>query len=154
MLLINYDTEDTTVVISRERCECGRTHMRIVNPEREAETIWVEGNTFNRVDIEAAVFQPENMAYLTGEYEAFVDPGNPAGQVTLNLGLECPDTALCDRHLVEDCFIQRFFRHKRGLGERYQEGSFGIRFTYAAPGDLEMYRNRGRPRRLIDRRRS
>ena len=35
MLLINYDTEDTTVVLSRERCGCGRTHMRIVNPQRE-----------------------------------------------------------------------------------------------------------------------
>jgi coenzyme F390 synthetase len=154
MLLVNYDTEDTTVVISRERCECGRTHMRIVNPEREAETIWVQGNSFNRVDIEAAVFQPENMAYLTGEYEAFVDPGDTAGEVTLNVGLECSDTALCDRHQVEDCFIKRFFRHKQGLSKWYQEGSFVIRFTYAAPGDLEMYRNRGRPRRLIDRRRS
>ena len=58
MLLVNYDTEDTTVVISRERCECGRTHMRIVNPAREAETVWVQGNSFNRVDIESAVFQP------------------------------------------------------------------------------------------------
>jgi coenzyme F390 synthetase len=32
MLLLNYDTEDTTVVLSRERCACGRTHMRIYNP--------------------------------------------------------------------------------------------------------------------------
>ncbi len=154
MLLINYDTEDTTVVTSRERCECGRTHMRIVNPEREAETIWVQGNTFNRVDIEAAVFQPENMAYLTGEYEAFVDPGDTVGAVTLNVGLECIDVITCDRHLVEDCFIHRFFRHKRGLSELYREGSFEIRFTYAALGGLEIYRNQGRPRRLVDRRMS
>ena len=127
--------------------------MRIVNPEREAETVWVQGNTFNRVDIEAAVFQPENMAYLTGEYEAFVDFGDTAGQVTLNVGLECSDTALCDRHLVEDCFVERFLRYKNGLKEQYHEGIFKIRLTYAAPGGLEMFRNRGRPRRLIDRRR-
>jgi phenylacetate-coenzyme A ligase PaaK-like adenylate-forming protein len=114
----------------------------------------VEGNTFNRVDIEAAVFQPENMAYLTGEYESFVDPGDTAGQVMLNVGLECSDTARGDRHLVEDCFVERFFRHKKGLKAQYHEGIFKIRFTYAAPGDLEMFRNRGRPRRLIDRRRN
>ncbi|MFA5236397.1 MAG: coenzyme F390 synthetase [Methanoregula sp.] len=154
MLLVNYDTEDTTVVISRERCGCGRTHMRMVNPEREAETVWVQGSSFNRVDIEAAVFQPENMASLTGEYEAFVDPGDTAGEVTLNVGLECFDAIPSDRHLVEDCFVRRFFRHKQGLSERYNEGSLKIRFTYAAPGGLEMYRNRGRPKRLIDRRRN
>ncbi|PKL57958.1 MAG: coenzyme F390 synthetase, partial [Methanomicrobiales archaeon HGW-Methanomicrobiales-5] len=65
MLLINYDTEDTTVVLSRERCGCGRTHMRIVNPQREAETVWAFGNPFNKADIEAAVFQADSMAYIT-----------------------------------------------------------------------------------------
>ena len=75
MLLINYDTEDTTVVISRERCGCGRTHMRIFNPQREAESVWVYANPLNRVDVEAAVFQHESMEYLTGEYEAFLYDG-------------------------------------------------------------------------------
>ena len=69
-LLINYDTEDTTVVLSRSPCRCGRTHMRIMNPQREAETVWVHGTPFNRVDVERGVFQPRNMEYLTGEYEA------------------------------------------------------------------------------------
>ena len=55
MLLINYDTEDTTAVISRNQCGCGRTHMRIYNPQREAETVWVYANSINSVDIEAAV---------------------------------------------------------------------------------------------------
>ena len=41
MLLLNYDTEDTTTVLSRSRCACGRTHMRIKNPQREAETVWI-----------------------------------------------------------------------------------------------------------------
>jgi coenzyme F390 synthetase len=154
MLLINYDTEDTTVVISRERCICGRTHMRISNPEREAETVWVQGNSFNRVDIEAAVFQPENMAFLTGEYEAFVDPGDTSQEATLNVGLECLDAATCDRHLVEDRFVGRLLRHKKGLNEQYHEGIFKIRFTYAPPYGLEMSRNRGRPRRLVDRRKA
>lgn len=71
-LLLNYDTEDTSVVVSSDKCPCGRTHMRILNPEREAETSWVMGAPFNRVDVERGVFQRENMDYLTGEYEAFL----------------------------------------------------------------------------------
>ena len=67
-LLLNYDTEDTTAVFSRERCACGRTHMRIFNPQREAETVWILGNSVNRVDVEGGVFQPESMQFLNGEY--------------------------------------------------------------------------------------
>lgn len=70
-LLLNYDTEDTTSVVTRERCACGRTHMKILNPQRESETFWVAETPFNRVDVERGVFQRENMEYLTGEYEAF-----------------------------------------------------------------------------------
>ena len=60
-LLLNYDTDDTTVVVTREKCDCGRTHMRILNPQREAETVWVMGSPFNRVDVEQGVFQRDNM---------------------------------------------------------------------------------------------
>ncbi len=35
-LLLNYDTENTTVVVTRDRCACGRTHMKILNPQRES----------------------------------------------------------------------------------------------------------------------
>jgi len=44
MLLLNCDTEDTIVVLSLERCNCGRTHMRIYNPQRDADTGWVFGD--------------------------------------------------------------------------------------------------------------
>jgi phenylacetate-coenzyme A ligase PaaK-like adenylate-forming protein len=71
-LLLNYGVEDTTVVVNRDKCPCGRTHTRILNPEREAETVWVLGSPFNHVDIEKGVFQPDNMDHLTGEYEAFL----------------------------------------------------------------------------------
>ncbi len=66
-LLINYDTEDTSVVLSRERCSCGRTAMRIFYPRREAETFLIAGVALGRVDVESAVFQRENMDDLTGE---------------------------------------------------------------------------------------
>jgi phenylacetate-coenzyme A ligase PaaK-like adenylate-forming protein len=47
-----------------------RLYSWIILPEREAETVWVAGSPFNRVDVERGVFQRENMDYLTGEYEA------------------------------------------------------------------------------------
>ncbi|MDD4127117.1 MAG: coenzyme F390 synthetase, partial [Methanomicrobium sp.] len=71
-ILINYDTEDITKVLSRNECDCGRTHMRIENPWRESETVYIGNSSFNRIDIESGVFQRENMEYLTGDYEAFL----------------------------------------------------------------------------------
>jgi len=151
-LLLNYDTEDTTVVISREPCRCGRTHMRITNPQREAETIWVGGNPFNRVDIEAAVFQPENMEYLTGEYEAFVYDGDQPNETVLRVSLECFVPDKCDRRLVQEHFIARFLKHKQGLSALYHDGAFPIVFNFTGPGGLEFAKLRGRPKRLVDRR--
>jgi coenzyme F390 synthetase len=151
-LLINYDTEDTTVVLTRERCACGRTHMRIVNPQREAETVWVSGHSFNRVDVEAAVFQPDSMQYLTGEYEAFLYDGESPDDVVMRVSVECTDPDTCDRRLVEDRFIERFFLHKRGLAASFDDRSFSILFNFTIPGGLELHRLKGRPRRLVDRR--
>ena len=117
MLLINYDTEDTTVVLSRNRCGCGRTHMRIFNPQREAETVWVYANPLNRVDVEAAVFQHESMEYLTGEYEAFLYDGELTGEAVLRVSLECFSLDRCDKKLVEDQFIDRLLKNKPGLSQ-------------------------------------
>lgn len=152
MLLINYDTEDTTVVSTRERCACGRTHMRIVNPQREAETIWAFGNPFNRADIEAAVFQPGNMEFLTGEYEAFVYAGEMPHETMLRVSLECFDPDHFDRHLVEDQFVSRFLKYKLRLKEHYHDQTFRIVFNFTGTGGLELHTLKGRPKRLIDRR--
>ncbi len=152
MLLINYDTEDTTVVLSREQCGCGRTHMRIVNPEREAETLWAFGNPFNRTDIEAAVFQAESMAHVTGEYEASVYDGDVPEKMILRVNLECFDPARCDRKLVEDRFVSRFLKYKSLIAEHYYDGSFRIEFNFTGIHGLEFYTIKGRPKRLVDRR--
>jgi len=152
MLLINYDTEDTTVVLSREQCGCGRTHMRIVNPEREAETLWAFGNPFNRTDIEAAVFQAESMAHVTGEYEASVYDGDVPEKVILRVNLECFDPARCDRKRVEDRFVSRFLKYKSLIAEHYYDGSFRIEFNFTGIHGLEFYTIKGRPKRLVDRR--
>lgn len=150
MLLLNYDTEDTTLVISRRRCTCGRTHMRIYNPQREAETAWIFDNALNRVDIESAVFQQENMDNLTGEYESFIHtPGSP-DEVLLQIGVECIDPERCERRGIEDRITERFLRYKPGLAKRHSDGSLKIQFTFSAPGGLALYSQKGRPRRLID----
>jgi coenzyme F390 synthetase len=152
MLLINYDTEDTTVVISRNQCRCGRTHMRIYNPQREAETVWVYANSINRVDIEAAVFQNGSMEFLTGEYEAFLYDGDASGEAVLRVSLECFDMDRVNKKLVEDQFIDRFLKNKPGLADYYHDGNFPVIFNFTGPGGLELHKLKGRPKRLVDRR--
>jgi coenzyme F390 synthetase len=152
MLLLNYDTEDTTLVISRERCTCGRTHMRIYNPQREAETAWIFGNALNRVDIEAGVFQPENMEYLTGEYEAFIYDGESPDEVVLRISMECQNLDRCDRRLVEDKLIGRFLKYKPGFAGQYDDGYLKLLLNFTGPGGLELQNLKGRPKRLVDRR--
>lgn len=149
-LLLNYDTEDTTVVTSRDRCPCGRTHLRITLPEREAETVWVAGSPFSRVDIERGVFQRENMDYLTGEYEAFLY--GDAEKTTLQVSMECLDATTCEKELVTENFLKRFLRHRASLSEAHYDGTFDIRVNFTEPGGLEFYRITGRPKRLVDRR--
>ena len=126
--------------------------MRIVNPQREAETVWIEGTPFNRVDIEAAVFQPENMTYLTGEYEAFVYDGDTPHVTIVRVSLECFSPDQCDRNLVEDRFIARFLKYKPGLTAQYHDGALQVIFNFTGPGELELAKLRGRPKRLVDRR--
>ena len=151
-LLLNYDTEDTTAVLSRERCACGRTHMRIFNPQREAETVWILGNSVNRVDVEAGVFQPESMEYLTGEYEAFISEGKLPGQVVMGVSMECTDPETADRRLIEDRFLGQFLKSKKNLEPHYEDGTFSIGFNLVHEGGLDFHKTKGRPKRLVDRR--
>ena len=149
-LLINYDTDDTTTVVSRGRCSCGRTHMRIMNPQREAETVYVAGFPFNKVDVEEGVFQRDNMDYLTGEYEAFLYGDEE--ETTLRVSMECEDSSKCDRDTVENNFLETFLKFKPGLRQAHSDGTFNILFNFTEPEGLEFYKIGGRPKRLIDRR--
>lgn len=151
-ILLNYDTEDTTVVLSRKTCVCGRTHMKIMNPQREGETFWVAETPFNRVDVEKGIFQRENMEYLTGEYEAFLYGGDDEGETVMRVSAECLDSSTCDKQLVEENFLRAFFSYKKRLENAYHDGSFKIIFNYTSPGGLELYRIKGRPKRIVDRR--
>jgi coenzyme F390 synthetase len=151
-ILINYDTDDTSVILTRDRCECGRSHMKVHYPQREAETIWIADTPVNRVDIERGVFQRENMEYLTGEYEAFVYGGEDAGETALRVSVECEDPEECGQKTVEEAFLSTFFRYKKGLEEEYLEGNLKILFHFTGPGGLELHQVKGRPKRLVDRR--
>ncbi|MDI6644018.1 MAG: coenzyme F390 synthetase [Methanobacteriaceae archaeon] len=151
-LLLNYDTEDTTVVVSREKCPCGRTHMRIMNPQRETETYWIAGSPFNRVDVEAAVFQRENMEYLTGEYETFLYGDEDEGEVTMRVSMECQEINHCEEEQVKENFIKSFFKYKPILYDAYSEGILNMVFNFTKPGELEFYKIKGRPKRIVDRR--
>ena len=126
--------------------------MRIVNPQREAETVWAFGNPFNKADIEAAVFQADSMAYITGEYEAFVHDGDKPEEIVLRVNLECVDPDRCDRSLVKDRFISRFLKYKSLIAEHYHDGSFQIEFKFTGLKGLDLHTAKGRPKRLIDRR--
>lgn len=149
-LLINYDTDDSSSVITRKKCGCGRTHMKIDNPTRDAETITMFGNSVNRVDIEAGVFQRENMEYLTGEYESFLY-GNET-ENTLRISVEYKDYPNLNKKIVENNFLSSFLRKNNDLKEKYYNDEFEIIFNFLKKGKLEFYKIKGRPKRLIDRR--
>lgn len=151
-LLLNYDTEDTSVVINRERCACGRTHMKIQNPQRESETFWVSEAPFNRVDVERGVFQRENMEYLTGEYEAFLYGGDDDGETIMRVSVECLDKEKCDRNAIEENFLKAFFKNKPLLAKAHMNETLKIIFNFTELHDLELYRIKGRPKRIVDRR--
>lgn len=152
MLLLNYDTEDTSVVLSRKRCACGRTHLRIYTPQREAETFWVAGTPVNRVDIERGVFQPGNMDGLTGEYEAFLYAGDDREKTLMRVSMESTDPGRCDRDLVMENFRKSFFAAKPALRRQEDEGLFEVLFNFTPPGGLELASLPGRPKRFVDRR--
>ncbi|MFA7071988.1 MAG: coenzyme F390 synthetase, partial [Methanoculleus sp.] len=151
-LLINYDTEDTCSVVSRERCRCGRTHMRIDYPRREAETFRIGEVPLTRVDLEAAVFQPANMVSLNGEYEAFIYGGDETGETILRVSMECVDPARVDPAAVEETFLAALFRSAPGLSAAYEDGTLRILCNITPPGGLELHRAPGRPKRIVDRR--
>lgn len=150
-LLINYDTDDTTSVISRDQCACGRTHMRILNPWRETETIKIFGVPINRIDIERAVFQPEIINSLTGEYEAFIY-GDEESVITLRISVETENTDTCNAREITETIRETLLTHLPALVGSYADDIFRIMINITGPGGLELHQVRGRPKRLVDRR--
>jgi phenylacetate-coenzyme A ligase PaaK-like adenylate-forming protein len=126
--------------------------MRINNPKRDAENYYIYGVPVNRTDVEAAVFYPENMQYLTGEYEAFIYSGEDLDETILRVSMECEDLSRCNRGLIKDNFTDKFLKRVPGLKLQYEEGILKIAFRFTEKGGLELYRLKGRPKRIVDRR--
>jgi phenylacetate-coenzyme A ligase PaaK-like adenylate-forming protein len=123
-----------------------------MNPQREAETVWILGTPVNRVDIERGVFQRENMEYLTGEYESFIYEGEESAETTLSVSMEIKkDISAAEMDLVRENFKKSFYRYKPALLQ-LQEDTFSLLFFFTEPGRLELSRIKGRPKRLVDRR--
>jgi len=150
-LLINYDTDDTTKVLSRERCLCGRTHMRILNPWREAETTRIFEVPINKIDIERAVFQQDILGSLTGEYEAFIY-GDEESEITLRVSVEAEDRDACNVRDISQTITENLLTHLPALSGSYADDVFRIAVNITGPGGLELHQVRGRPKRLVDRR--
>lgn len=151
MVLLNYDSEDLSSVVSRERCACGRTHLRIRPPCREDDRVAIGMARLRRTELEQAIFAPENMADLNGEYEAFLYGEGDAGAV-LRIGLECRDPGACDRTAIQDRVVETLAAHNPLLGAMRAGGELRILFAFTGPGGLELHQIRGRPKRLVDRR--
>jgi coenzyme F390 synthetase len=151
MVLLNYDTEDTSTIVSREKCACGRTHLRIRPPGRETDRVEIGGAVLGRVEIERGVFQPENMTDLNGEYEAFVYGEGDRGTV-LRIGVECRSPGGCDREAIGERVLKTLFAHNRPLASLHRGGELRVLFSFSGPGGLELHTIKGRPKRLVDRR--
>jgi phenylacetate-coenzyme A ligase PaaK-like adenylate-forming protein len=70
----------------------------------------------------------------------------------MRVSVECLDQQKCDRKLVEENFLKAFFKYKPRLEEAYASGIFKIVFNFVGLSELELYRIKGRPKRLVDRR--
>jgi phenylacetate-coenzyme A ligase PaaK-like adenylate-forming protein len=126
--------------------------VRILNPQREAETFRAGGAYLNRVDVERGVFQRENMEYLTGDYEAFLHDGDREGTTDLRVTLECLEPDRTDRGGIQDRFIRGFIGRNPFLRKAHDGGLLTFSFTFACIGALEHQKLKGRPKRVVDRR--
>jgi len=151
-LLINYDTGDLTRVRSREECDCGRTHLRVDTPIRSQETVYIAGVPVNRVDIESAVFQPEHMAHITGEYEAFLYEGGRPGTVVLRVSLESRQEDGRVPRELEPSLREALIRRVPPLESLIADDILRVLLHTTGPGGLELHRVPGRPKRIVDRR--
>lgn len=70
----------------------------------------------------------------------------------MKLSVECFDKENCDCKAVEENFLKAFFKNKPQLAQAYESGIFKIAVNFAGLKGLELYRIKGRPKRIVDRR--
>jgi phenylacetate-coenzyme A ligase PaaK-like adenylate-forming protein len=104
------------------------------------------------VDVEAGVFQHDNMQFLNGEYEAFISGSEFQNEIVMKVRVEATDLDSTNRRVIEDRFVERFLKYRRDLAQRYTDRQFNIVFDFVGAGELDLHRLKGRPKRLVDRR--
>ena len=79
--LVRYRTHDLTRVVSRERCDCGRTHLRIDRLRgRTDDMVVFKGVNFYPRQVEQLILQHEGVSH---EYQIQLDRGEGGDRMTL-----------------------------------------------------------------------
>ncbi|MBI4590859.1 MAG: phenylacetate--CoA ligase [Candidatus Rokubacteria bacterium] len=79
--LVRYRTHDLTRVVSRERCDCGRTHLRIDRLRgRTDDMVVFKGVNFYPRQVEQLILQTEGVSH---EYQLRLDRGEGGDRMTL-----------------------------------------------------------------------
>jgi len=79
--LVRYRTHDLTRAVSRERCECGRTHLRIDRLRgRTDDMVVFKGVNFYPRQVEQLILQHEGVSH---EYQLQLDRGEGGDRMTL-----------------------------------------------------------------------
>jgi len=79
--LVRYRTHDLTRVVSRERCDCGRTHLRIDRLRgRTDDMVVFKGVNFYPRQVEQLILQHEGVSH---EYQLQLDRGEGGDRMTL-----------------------------------------------------------------------
>lgn len=87
--LIRYRTRDVTRILSRDRCECGRTHIRVDRIKgRTDDMLKVKGVNFYPSQIEAILMRHEEVG---NEYQIVID--EVKGKTKVKIVLEVKDSS-------------------------------------------------------------
>lgn len=93
--LIRYRTHDLTRVVSRDRCECGRTHVRVERIACRTDDMFkVKGVNFYPKQVESILMACRGVAT---DYRVTLDRQNGKDSICIDVEVECPDeTGLAD----------------------------------------------------------
>ena len=73
-------------------------------------------------------------------------------EITLSVNLECLNDKNCNIPVVEENFLKGFLKFKPQLGRECAEGRLKIALNFLRRKELQIYRSKGRPKRVVDKR--
>jgi len=110
--LVRFRTRDLTRLISHERCDCGRTHLRVERIAcRTDDMLKIKGVNFYPKQVESILMSCGGVAT---DYKVIIDRQNGKDTIEINVEVECldqPDLAeLIDRRLADLLGLQANIR--------------------------------------------